>query len=79
MRASAARFGELAVSVSGGESNRVCPFLDHNDPRCSDRFNLHQLACVFGECLGVYEGCEVFHQITIELRVPGRVPLAASA
>lgn len=43
----------------------VCPYLQGSDERCARRFTLHRMSEVFEHCLGEYDRCTIFCQLTI--------------
>ncbi len=59
----------------------ACPYVNHDDPRCSSRFSLGRIDQAFCVCFGAFTTCPMYIQITDE-RASGRrdrrpVPLIA--
>jgi len=57
----------------------MCPHFERNDPRCAARFNLDRIRDVFEQCLGDYTSCPIYYQLTIAIKSPGAVALAAAS
>lgn len=43
----------------------ICPFFEGKDRRCARRFNLQRIAKVYEQCLGQYNTCAIFQDLTI--------------
>jgi len=56
----------------------ACPHLEQDDPRCASRLCLGRLEQAFAVCLGAYQGCVVFQQLTIEACAVSAGPFVAS-
>jgi hypothetical protein len=52
----------------GTTSDKSCPYIDHNDPRCASSFTLGRLDRAFDVCLRRPLACQVFYRIAIEQR-----------
>jgi hypothetical protein len=46
---------------------RACPFVNHNDERCSSRFSLGRIDQAFSVCFGSYRACPMYHRISGEV------------
>ena len=40
-----------------------CPFIDLDDPRCSNRFTLDRLTEAFELCLDRYQSCPTYYKL----------------
>ncbi len=43
-----------------------CPFVNCNDARCADRFQVAQLDEFFALCCGNYRRCQTYHRLRAE-------------
>lgn len=50
----------------------ICPFFEGKDRRCARRFNLQCIAEVYDECLGRFQDCHIYQDLTV-----GRTDVAA--
>lgn len=44
-----------------------CPFINHDDARCGNRFRLGGLDQAFGVCFGSFNVCPMYHRISHEI------------
>jgi len=40
-----------------------CPYLNLDDPRCARHHTLATLDVAFGQCLGAYRTCTIYHAL----------------
>ncbi len=59
------------------KGGRICPYFEWNDVRCARRFTLQRLSEVFDHCLGEFDTCKVFHQISISIQGKGETDVVA--
>lgn len=59
------------------KGGRICPYFEQSDARCARRFTLQRLSEVFDQCLGDYDACQVFHQISISIQGKGETDVVA--
>jgi len=43
----------------------ICPFFEGKDRRCARRFNLQCISEVYDECLGRFQDCGIYQDLTI--------------
>ncbi len=51
--------------MNGFDDKAVCPHFHGNDERCARRFNLQRLSEVFDNCLGEFNRCAIYHELTL--------------
>lgn len=44
----------------------LCPYIDHGDHRCDQRFTLGSAPEAFSMCCGGQHGCPTFHRLNME-------------
>lgn len=49
--------------------NRYCPFLNRNDSRCAERFQVSHLQFAFQHCFEQYKSCPTYLELLVERRV----------
>lgn len=65
--------------MNGLDEKSVCPFFHGNDERCARRFNLQRLPEVFEHCLGQFERCAVYIELTVRGAPIGHIVDASAA
>lgn len=61
-RAGAAARGECRMQTTHDYS--ICPYFEGKDRRCARRFNLQCIAEVYDECLGRFQNCGIYQDLT---------------
>lgn len=46
-----------------------CPFLNRDDARCAEQFNVSHLKHTFGYCFNNYKACPTYLEMLVERRV----------